>query len=335
MQYRTAAILIAAALAASGVAFGQGKAGGKVVVYTANDSNLNRFVFEAFTRETGIQVEPVEAGSGVVFRRVASERDRPLGDIVWGVSRTLLRANKALLAPYASKNKDTVPAHFRDPDDHWIGTNVHLLVILQNTKLIPTDAGPKSWADLLDPQWKGKVAFTDPANSGSAYSNLTMLAQLWGPGDAGWEKVTRLLANTRVLNRSSLVFQGVGNGEFALGMSLEYAGYQWSSNGAPVKVIYPQDGTVAQMEGVAIIRGGPDPEPAKQFVDYVTRKDVREAILRFAFRRPARDDLDLSQLPGQMPQLSSVKLVDYDEDGWVEKRVETAQKIQDMIRRTR
>jgi iron(III) transport system substrate-binding protein len=332
MLTRTIAALFAAALSlAGGPAMGQGK----VVVYTSNDSNLNRFTFEAFTRETGIQVEPVEAGSGVILRRMASERERPLGDIIWGVSRTLLRANKALLAPYASKNKDTVPAHFRDPDDHWIGTNVHLLVILQNTRLLPADAGPKTWADLMDAKWKDKVAFTDPANSGSAYSNLTMLAQQWGPGEAGWDKVARVLANAKVLNRSSLVFQGVGNGEFPLGMSLEYAGYQWSSNGAPVKVIYPQDGTIAQMEGVGIIRGGPNPESAKQFVDYVTRKDVREAILRFAFRRPARQDLDLSQLPGQMPQLSTIKLIDYDEDAWVEKRAETAQKIQDLIRRTR
>ena len=329
---RTILLLIAGA--AIGVA-GPAAAQGKVVVYTSNDSNLNRFVFDAFKKETGIEVEPVEAGSGVVFRRMASERERPLGDIIWGVSRTLLRANKALLAPYASKNKAAVPAHFRDPEDYWIGTNVHLLVILQNTKLIPADAGPKSWADLIKPEWKGKVAFTDPANSGSAYSNLTMLAQMWGPGEAGWDKVAQLLANTRVLNRSSLVFQGVGNGEFPLGMSLEYAGYQWSSNGAPVKVIYPADGTVAQMEGVAIIKGGPNTEGARQFIDYVTRKDVREAILRFAFRRPARQDLDLSQLPGQMPQLEMVKLVDYDEDAWVEKRAETAQKIQDIIRRTR
>ncbi len=323
-------LLAGIALALAGPALAQGK----VVVYTSNDSNLNRYVFDAFKKESGIEVEHVEAGSGVVFRRVASERERPLGDIVWGVSRTLLRANKALLAPYASKNRDAVPAHFRDPDDHWIGTNVHLLVILQNTKVLPADQGPKGWADLAKPEWKGKVAFTDPANSGSAYSNLTMLAQMWG-GEAGWEKVAQLLANTRVLNRSSLVFQGVGNGEFALGMSLEYAGYQWSSNGAPVKVIYPADGTVAQMEGVAIIKGGPNTENAKQFVDYVTRKDVREAILRFAFRRPARQDLDLSKLPGAMPQLADVKLVDYDEDAWVEKRAETARKIQDIIQRTR
>jgi iron(III) transport system substrate-binding protein len=162
-----------------------------------------------------------------------------------------------------------------------------------------------------------------------------MLAQLWGNNDAAWEKVGQLLANTKVLNRSSLVFQGVGGGEFALGMSLEYAGYQWSSNGAPVKVIYPQDGTIAQMEGVAIIKGGPNTENAQAFTDYVSRKDVREAILGFAFRRAARGDLDLSKLPGQMPQLTDVKLVDYDEDAWVDKRAETAQKIQDIIRRTR
>ncbi len=320
---------------AAGVVSRSAQAAGKVVIYTSNDSNLNRFVFEAFTKETGIEVESVEAGSGVVFRRIASERERPLGDIVWGVSRTLLRANKALLAPYAFKNKDAVPAMFRDPDDLWLGTNVHLLVILQNTKLIPADAGPKGWQDLLDPKWKGKIAFTDPANSGSAYSNLTMLAQLWGNNDAAWDKVGQLLANTKVLNRSTLVFQGVGNGEFALGMSLEYAGYQWSSNGAPVKVIYPQDGTIAQMEGVAIIKGGPNTENAKAFADYVSRKDIREKILGFAFRRAARGDLDLAKLPGQMPQLTDIKLIDYDEDAWVEKRAETAQKIQDLIRRTR
>src|SRR2546423_8396066 len=128
-------LIAGAAIAVAGSAAAQGK----VVVYTSNDSNLNRFVFDAFKKETGIEVEPVEAGSGVIFRRMASERERPLGDIVWGVSRTLLRTNKALLAPYASKNKDAVPAQFRDADDYWIGSNVHLLVILQNTKLIPAD----------------------------------------------------------------------------------------------------------------------------------------------------------------------------------------------------
>src|SRR4051794_26436852 len=69
---RTIALLFAAvSLAATGSASAQGK----IAVYTSNDSNLNRFVFDAFKKETGIEVEPVEAGSGVVFRRMASERE--------------------------------------------------------------------------------------------------------------------------------------------------------------------------------------------------------------------------------------------------------------------
>jgi iron(III) transport system substrate-binding protein len=308
---------------------------GRLVVYSANDANLNRFVFEAFAKETGVAVDGIEAGSGVLFRRIASEREHPLGDIIWGVSKTLLNASKASLAPYASKNRDAVPAVYRDAEDHWLGTSLHLLVILQNTKLVAADAGPKSWDDLIDPKWKDKIAFTDPANSGSAYANLTMLAQAWGPGEAGWEKVAKLLANTKVLNRSTLVFQGVGNGEFALGMSLEYAGLRWAADGAPVKVIYPQDGTIAQMEGVAVIKGGPNPEAARAFVDFVSRKDVRELILREFFRRPARQDLDLASLPGAMPSLAQMKLLDYDDEGWTARRAETMAKIQDIVRRTR
>ncbi len=307
----------------------------KLVVYTSNDSTLNDLVFSAFTKETGIQVEPVAGGSGVVVRRMQAEKERPLGDILWGISRSLLQSNKALFTPYLSKNHDAIPAEYRDPDNLWIGNNLHLLVILQNTKLLAAADGPKSWADLLDPKWKGKIAFTDPANSGSAYTNVTMLVDLWGGGDAGWTKVKALFSNMKVLNRSSLVFQGVGNGEYPLGISLEYAGPMWAAGGAPVKTIYPSDGTIAAMEGVAIIKGGPNTESAKAFVDYINRKDVREMILKATFRRPARGDLDLSALPGGMPQLSSIKLLPYNEDAWTDKRKETLERIKDVLQESR
>ena len=319
------------AMGAGGVAQAQKK----LVVYTSNESTLNDLVFGAFRKETGIEVEPVAAGSGVVIRRLQAEKARPLGDIIWGVSRSLLQTNKALFEPYVSKNRDATPAEYRDPDNLWIGNNLHLLVILQNTKILPADQGPKGWSDLLDPKWKGKIAFTDPANSGSAYTNVTMLVDLWGGGDAGWNKVKALFANMKVLNRSSLVFQGVGNGEYPLGISLEYAGPLWATGGAPVKTIYPSDGTLATMEGVAIIKGGPNPDSAKAFVDYINRKDVREMILKATFRRPARGDLDLSTLPGGLPPLASVKLLPYDEEAWTAKRKETLERIKDVLQESR
>ncbi len=322
-------------LAAAALLPGVAQAQKKLVVYTSNESTLNDLVFGAFTKETGIAVEPVVAGSGVVIRRLQAEKERPLGDIVWGISRSLLQTNKALFAPYVSRNRDAIPIEYRDPADLWIGNNLHLLVILQNTKILPADQGPKGWSDLLDPKWKGKIAFTDPANSGSAYTTVTLLVDLWGGGDAGWKKVAALFKNLKVLNRSSLVFQGVGNGEYPLGISLEYAGPMWAAGGAPVKTIYPADGTVAAMEGVAIIKGGPNPESARAFVDFVNRKDVREMILKATFRRPTRTDLDLSSLPGGMPPLASLKMLDYDEAGWTDKRKETLERIKDLIQESR
>jgi iron(III) transport system substrate-binding protein len=325
-----AAAFVAALGSAGGVAAQQ-----RVVIYSSNDATLNKLVATEFTKATGIQADVVSAGSGVVIKRIETERERPQGDIVWGISRSLLQSNVQYFDSYASQNKDAIPAEFRDPQDRWIGTNLHLLVVLQNTKSVPEAEGPKSWEDLLAAKWKGNVAFTDPANSGSAYSNITMLVDLWGGGNAGWDKVAKLIGNARMLNRSSLVFQGVGNGEYGLGVSLEYAGYLWLSNGAPVKVIYPSDGTIVQMEGVAIIKNGPNTSGARQFVDYVNRKDVREMILKETFRRPARQDLDLPNLPGKMPKLTDVKLVTYDEEGWTARRGETMDRIKDVIQNTR
>ena len=323
--------LTCATLAMAGLAHAQQK----LVIYTSNESTLNEFASAAFSRETGIKVDLISAGSGVVFKRVQAEKDRPQGDIVWGISRSLLETNKALFAPYASKNIDAIPVEYRDPQNLWIGNNLHVLVILQNTKVLPANEGPKTWDDLLNPKYKGKIAFTDPSNSGSAYTTVTMLVDLWGGGEAGWKKVKALFANMKVLNRSSLVFQGVGNGEYPLGVSLEYAGYLWSSNGAPVKTIYPAEGTYAAMEGVGIIKGGPNTESAKKFVDWINRKEVREIILKTTFRRPARKDLDLSKLPGSMPALKTLKLLPYKEEAWTAKRMETLEKIKDLIQETR
>ncbi len=147
------AILVCGAMFASTASLAQPK----VVVYSSNDDTLHKLLFAAFTKETGIAVEPVTAGSGVIVKRVQTEKDRPGGDIIWGVSRSLLETNKQFFQPYQSKNHAAIPAEFRDPANLWTGTNLHLMVILQNTKLVPEDQGPKTWADLLDPKWKGKI----------------------------------------------------------------------------------------------------------------------------------------------------------------------------------
>lgn len=323
--------LAVAAFAAASA--GTARAGQHVVLYSANDNTVNNMVVDAFQKQTGIKVDVVSTGSGVLFRRVASEAANPQADVIWGVGAALLARNKQFFQPYAAKERDAVPAKYRDPDDLWLGTNLQILVITQNTKAIPEDRGPRSWQDLTDPKWKGTIAYTDPANSGSAYVTATLLLQMWGANDAAWDRLGKLLANTKVLNRSTLVFDGVGSGEYPLGISLEYAGFLWAHNGAPVAVIYPSDGTTVQPEGIAIIKGAPDADAARELVDFINSKPMQEAMLRATFRRPARQDIDLST--SRMPPLSSLKLVAYDDPKWDSERRQTLGKLRDLIQSTR
>lgn len=327
---------LAAWVAAASVAGGSAAAAEqRLVLYSANDNTVNGTVAEAFTKASGIAVDVVSTGSGVLFRRVASEQARPQADVIWGVSSSLLKENSKFFEPYAAKERDAVSPEYRDKDDLWIGTNLQILTISQNTAAIPAAEGPKQWSDLLDPKWKEKIAYTDPANSGSAYVTATFLAQLWGGGDPAWAKLGTLLANAKVLNRSTLVFEGNGSGEYPLGISLEYAGLLWRQNNAPVQVVYPADGTVAIAEGVAVIKGGPNPDAAKTFVDFINTKPIQEQLLRTAFRRPARQDIDLASLPGHMPPLSQLKILPYDDAKWEVSRRETLARLKALIQDTR
>src|SRR5215467_11269838 len=172
----------------------------QVVLYSANDDTVNKLVAEGFKKETGITVNIVSTGSGVLFRRIASEAANPQGDVVWGVSSALLKQNVKFFQPYAVKGRDAVPAQYRDPNNLWVGTNLQVVTINQNTKAIDAASGPKTWQDLLDAQWKGKIAYTDPANSGFSYAAATVLLGYWGDNDAGWKKLSSLIANTKVLN---------------------------------------------------------------------------------------------------------------------------------------
>jgi len=330
MKCTVPALLFAAATVSA-----QALAETQVVLYSANDDTVNKLVAEGFKKETSITVNIVSTGSGVLFRRIASEATNPQGDVVWGVSSALLKQNVKFFEPYAVKGREAVPAEYRDPSNLWIGTNLQIVTINQNTKAIDAASGPRTWQDLLDPKWKGRIAYTDPANSGFSYAIATGLLTFWGENDAAWSKLSSLIANTKVLNRSTLVFDGNGSGEYPLGISLEYAGYLWAHNGAPVKVGYPTEGTMALAEGAAVIKGAPDPDAARALIDYLASKPTQEMLLKLTFRRPARQDVDLSTMPGGMPALSTIKVLPYNDVKWDEARSATLNRLKTVIQDTR
>ena len=165
----------------------------KVVIYSSNDDTLHKLVFAAFTKETGIAVEPVSAGSGVVVKRIQTEKDRPGGDIIWGVSRSLLETNKQFFSPYrveesrrharripgAGQPLDRQqPASDGDPAEH---------------QGAPRGPGPQDLEPTCSiPSGRARSPSPTQPTPGSAYSTVTMLVDHFGGGDAGWAKVKQL-----------------------------------------------------------------------------------------------------------------------------------------------
>src|SRR6201995_861669 len=128
---RTPASILArgVALAVSLLAAGSAWAEQHVVLYSANDDTVNKLVADGFAKATGIKLDVVSTGSGVLVRRITSEAANPQGDVIWGVSATLLRLMSPNLQPYPVQGREAVPAEFRDAKDLWIGTNIQIVVI--------------------------------------------------------------------------------------------------------------------------------------------------------------------------------------------------------------
>jgi iron(III) transport system substrate-binding protein len=311
-------------------------ANGKVVVYSSNQQQQNDVMAAAFEKATGIKCEMVRAGSGVLLKRMKAEKSRPLGDVALGLSKILLLNNMDLWEPYKIKDFAAYPAEYKDPNGMWVGKILHVMSFLYNTKLVLPGQAPKSWSDFLDPKWKDKVAFCNPNNAGSAYTQLTIMLSLWGENEAGWKKVETFLKNAKITQQSSIVYTGVANGEFPAGITLEYAVYRLKKDGAPVENVYPAEGTVAYTEGLAVIKGAPNRENARKFMDWATSVEVRKQILSQFLRRPAREDIDFSGLaPGMLPMAKVNLLKKYDEDYWTKKRTEVLEKVKDILLRVK
>ena len=323
--------ILATCLVAPGV-FAQGK----VVVYSTNQQAQNDMMATEFEKATGIKCEMVRAGSGIVLKRIRAEKDRPLGDVALGLSKILLNGNMDLWQAYKIRDWDAYPADFKDPNGLWTGQMVHVMVFVYNTSQVSAAEAPKKWGDFLAPKWQDRVAFCNPNNSGSAYTQLTAMLDIWGGGDAAWQKVETLLKHAKITQQSSLVYKGVASGEFPTGITMEYAGYRYKKGGAAVEVVYPGDGTVAYTEGAAIIKGSKNLENAKKFMDWASGLEARKKIVSEFMRRPARTDIDFNALvPGMVPLSQVNQIKNYDQARWTKERPQALKRVKDILLRVK
>ena len=270
-----------------------------LVIYSARNERLNNIVIPGFEKATGLTVEMITGSTGEVNQRIKAEVEsgNVTVDIHWAADETMLSANRDLFQPYVSSENDAMMPLFKND-----GSNVFNpafaepnVMIVNTQKLDELGIKVEGYADLLQPELKGKIISADPANSSSAFQCLIGMLYGMGNGDPmsqeAWDFIDQFLVNLdgKVASSSSQVYNGVANGEYAVGLSYEDPCVELQAKGEqPVKVVYAVEGTIFPGESVQIIKGAPHMENAKKFVDFVLSEESQNAVASTICLRPLR-----------------------------------------------
>lgn len=284
-------------------------ADGSLVVYSPHDANplqAGVAMFQAAYPDIDVQV--IAAGTGELCQRIVAESENPQGDVLWGGGADTLAGYVDYFEPYVCANDDVIGDAYKDPDDMWIGESPLPMVFIYNKNLIAEEDVPKTWDDLCNENLKGKIAYTSPAKSGSAYTQLCTMLFSKPTIDEGWELVFNFIKNLdgKVQDSSGNAHKLVASGEYSVGVTIEKSAVLYNDNPA-IGYVYPEKNS-AVPDGVALIKNCPNPDNAKLFIDYVTGFECQTAQNADWARRPVRSDLTPVGLVG----LDTLDLGDYD-----------------------
>lgn len=276
-----------------------------VVVYSAISTKLTQAFVDAFQQANpDITVQVIAGGSGELLTRVKAEHNNPLGDVLLGPDADTFDSDLALFESYNSPESTAFDAAAVQADHKYSGFSTNFQVFIVNTKMMPLDQAPKTWKDLAKPEFKGKILMANPAQSGSAFSQLHQIVALYG-----WDVMDAIISNATFVPSSKLAFQNVAKGEMPIGLTSEFNVLQSKKDSNPVEAVYPEDGTALIIDASAIITGGPNPEAARKFIDFVNSKQAHQMLVEIDGRRSARKDVTP---PEGLAEISAIKVVPYD-----------------------
>ena len=308
-------------LLGAGLAFGAGN----LVVYNAGSPEMGDDLVKAFkAKYPDIKVDVIRAGSGELITRIKAEAARPQGDVIMAIAKENLEVVGDLLQPYKVKEDAAFPAGVKDPTNLYYGFSYNIQAFIVNTELVTAADMPKSWKDLADKKWSGKIVLANPALSGSSYAQLFQMVGLYG-----WDHINAVRRVATYVPTSTLAYTLVSRGEFAIGVTGEGNVFGEKNKGMPVVAVYPSEGTGLRFDASGIIKGGPNLANAKLWMDFLTTKEAMGLICQAPhYRRMTRPDV--APPPGLQPS-SEIKFFGYDAAAAEAKRDEYLKKFGEIF----
>ena len=271
-----------------------------------------------YARTTGVKINMALKGSGEALAQLIAEKDNPKTDIWFGGTGDphLQAAEQGLTLEYKSPNLTQLypwaQQQAQQSGYKTVGIYLGPLGFGYNTELLAKKkiAAPKTWADLLKPEYKGDIQVANPASSGTAYTMIATLVQLMGEEKA-FDYLKSLHKNVGQYTRSGTgPIKAVARGETAVSISFVHDAPQERMQGFPIETATPSDGTGAEIGSMSIIKGARNLEQAKKFYEWALTPGAQ------AFGAAAKQ----YQLPSNkatpvdpnVPDFKKIKLIDYD-----------------------
>ena len=263
------------------------KDSGEIVVYTALEDELVTEYLAAFNRRyPDIVVNVVRESTGIITAKLLAEKDNPIADAVWGTaaSSLLVLDDEGMLEPYEPVGCEAILPEFKSNRNipTWVGIDVWETAFVINTvelkKLGLSITDIVSYEDLLRPQLKGHIVMSNPSSSGTGLLTVNGILQINGKdSEKGWEFLDDLHENIdQYVHSGSKPAKMAAAGECVIGISFGYAGITQKNNGAPVEVVFPQEGSGWDVEANALMKKENINLAAQTFLDWAISDEAMD-----------------------------------------------------------
>lgn len=282
------------------------KAEGELVLYTAMQRKVIKDSVEMFQKKYGIKVTYVRKGSGGTIQLIEAERQTKAykADVVdlWDPATFRYWKKNGLFMAYKPAGGDKIAKNLVDSDWDIVTASPITEVIVYNTRAVKAEDAPKSFKDLLDAKWKGRLVHSDPNYSGSTTMGVNILSNMYG-----WEFYHKLAAQKPLIVKSiGAVPRMLLTGEADVGvLSIDADIKDFIAKGEPLAVVYPEEGVPFFTWDAGILKTATHVNAAKLWMDFLISEE-HQAYLAKRKYYPSRTDV---APPTGAADLASLKLM--------------------------
>lgn len=275
---------------------------GSITIYTAfEDDQIEKYLESFYQKYPDIKVEVIRESTGTLIAKVIAEKDNPVADVIWGTSASVLLQllPHNLIKEYSPDGIEKLDSMFYDSASEtamWTGCDVYETAFCVNKEVCDA-AGvpiPTSFADLLDPAYKGMIIMPDPTSSGTGMLTVNGILQIMGE-EEGWKYMEALSENIGSFTTSgSKPAKMAAAGECAIGISFGYRCATLLADGNPVEVVFPSEGCGWDVEANCLIAKDEINPAAYTFLDWAIGD---EAMAKYATEYPITGRGVIGEIP--------------------------------------